>query len=88
MVKPKPYKCLLCEDVSFTQKANLKIHISSVHEGKRYTCNFCEKTYQTEAVLNTHIETLHIKSQEFKCDICDGSFSTRGRHSYRFELYE
>ena len=33
--------------------------------------NICGKTYQTEAVLRTHIETVHVKSQVYKCPKCD-----------------
>ena len=86
IVKPKPYKCTLCTDVSFAQASNLKIHIASVHEGKRYTCNFCLKTYQTEAVLHTHIETIHIKSQVFKCEKCEGTFTTKATLVYHAEV--
>ena len=86
--KPRPYKCTICADVSFTQKANLKIHIASVHEGKRHKCSLCQKTYATEAILATHIETLHVKSQLFQCKQCEVTFSTKGSLRYHAEVCE
>ena len=44
----KPYQCLQCKSI-FKTKPGLKKHTESVHEGKKYHCEKCEKTFSIKA---------------------------------------
>ena len=79
--KSRPMKNFNCEfcDLGFANKANLKIHITSIHEGKRHNCVICDKTYATKAILETHIETVHEKKKQYQCEKCENSFTTKYR---------
>lgn len=39
----------------YTAKRNLEAHISSKHEGKRWTCDFCKRELSTKQKLAQHI---------------------------------
>ena len=43
----------------FTQSANLTTHVKSVHEGKKYPCNQCEKSFTRSDKLKTHVKYSH-----------------------------
>ena len=53
-----------------------------VHEGKRHKCSICDKTYATKAILETHVASVHEKSNAFKCTICGATFTTKGTLKY------
>ena len=72
----KFFKCNICE-TKFTQKGSLKMHISSVHEGKKpFECQLCEYTGSKKGHLKRHIELVHDK-KSFKCDICKSNFTQK-----------
>ena len=57
----KKFSCTMCIK-SFCQKAVLKTHIKTVHDGvKDYKCNSCEKVFGQASNLRTHIKNIHEK---------------------------
>ena len=64
------YKCNLCEFTSFYRKG-LKIHKKKMH--KSYSCKECDKVYDTQRDLKTHIYTGSFaeKSKKKTCNSCD-----------------
>ena len=38
---------------------------------KKFVCNLCEKTYQTEGKLQRHIKDIHNQERNFECDQCE-----------------
>ena len=51
----------------FTQKAHLKAHITSVHEGnKPFECEACEARFAQKGTLHRHVESIHKQNKPFK----------------------
>ena len=57
-----------CESNS-KQIRDLKRHIESLHEGKRYQCDQCEYRATQQSNLNTHQESLH-NGKRYLCENC------------------
>ena len=76
---PVMVKFTICSK-EFTVNRTLKLHMESVHEKKRYACDFCNKTFAYEACVIRHKKSTHENlKQELKCNQCNKSFtSTRG----------
>ena len=86
----KKVQCPICENF-FSNKSNLKTHISSIHNKilpfKGPYPN-CEKKYSSNIRLNVHIRT-HTGIKPFKCNICNKSFNENGNlkaHMSRHEI--
>ena len=88
--KEMEYKCKLC-DQSYSDKQQLKEHISNIHHGmKKHKCEKCDKTYTDQRNLRIHLKNYHkLKIKEvqkpkkfveknFKCEICYQMYSTKG----------
>ena len=57
-------QCEICE-VCFTTKGSLKLHIASVHEGKKtFKCNICDYRGSLKKNLKRHIESIHEGKKE------------------------
>ena len=51
--------CTICGE-KYTRPAGLRLHIESVHEGKKpHACTFCEATFAEKGGLRRHIRTVH-----------------------------
>ena len=87
-------KSIICNqcDKQISSKDNLKRHIESVHEKKKYFCGQCDYKVKTAALLNKHIKSTHHdflasssknieldKSLEitFLCQYCDTQFKRK-----------
>ena len=86
----KKVQCPICENF-FSNKSNLKTHISSIHNKiLPFKCPYtnCEKKYSSNIRLNVHIRT-HTGIKPFKCNICNKSFNENGNlkaHMSRHEI--
>ena len=58
--KPKKaaHQCPQC-DKTFTQAANVKVHVKTVHQKQIFKCQFCDKSRTTQGNLNQHIKKCH-----------------------------
>ena len=66
---------LLCKTCgkSFSRSGNLKIHIHTVHEGRKdYKCVFCNKSFTGAQCLKKHMHSIHQDKKDFKCETCGG----------------
>ena len=52
-------KCDICKWASFTTYMALKRHKQTVHEGIRYSCTHCKKSYTQQSTLAAHIKLKH-----------------------------
>lgn len=50
----------------------------AVQGPKMFSCEFCEKTYDTHYKLKQHLLS-HANLREFKCDQCDSAYNTKPR---------
>jgi hypothetical protein len=63
---------------SFASGRNLRMHITNVHEGKKYfSCRDCKKSFSQEGALNKHIESVHEKKRNFLCPHCKKNLSAK-----------
>ena len=46
-------------DRQFSLKFNLQQHFSSLHEGIRFSCQFCNNSYTRKTNLMAHIKDVH-----------------------------
>ena len=73
----KKFKCIRC-NASFSQKENLKAHITKVHEGmKPKKCNVCKSYFSTQLILNKHLASVHEREKPYDCKICGKSFVSK-----------
>ena len=54
------FSCIFMHcDYKATQRSQLEIHIQSVHDGKRYQCEVCNKEYTDRTTLRRHKKSAH-----------------------------
>ena len=72
----KPFKCSQCS-ARFTKKRSIKVHIDSVHEGRRpFECKICQATFKGRGGLKFHTESIHEGKKPFVCSICTSLYIT------------
>jgi len=84
--KENPYSCLICPDISFPTKTELKNHQNEFHDGKstkdrrtEWPCDLpgCNYVGETRTLLWTHKRN-HTKIEKpWKCDQCDYRCKTK-----------
>ena len=73
------FPCLSCEKV-FPKKANLNVHIKSVHlKIKSFQCELCQAAFATKCTLKQHIFGVHEKMRNFECQFCHLKFFTKDK---------
>ena len=68
-VKRRKKSANICEICckTFSGMGSLKIHIASIHEGKKpFKCNICEKGFTKKVTFNGHIESAHQQNNPLK----------------------
>ena len=67
----RDHVCHMCGE-SFTKKFMLQDHLALKHGiGEvRFKCEFCGKGFLTGARRQDHIDGVHLKNKQFKCDRC------------------
>ncbi|XP_058449147.1 gastrula zinc finger protein XlCGF52.1 [Malaya genurostris] len=71
--KLKPFKCHTCER-TFSSKSHKTFHEES-HQGRRLSCDRCDKTYQHKRDLDLHLRE-HDANEVHTCNKCPESFTT------------
>jgi KRAB domain-containing zinc finger protein len=71
--------CAVCGK-TYKTKAILKQH-SICHSEKKFKCNICEKSFNQQNNLDTHLNYHHDKKQ-FQCSLCDAKFNSRSNVNY------
>ncbi|KAF0971763.1 hypothetical protein FDP41_009986 [Naegleria fowleri] len=70
---PKQSVCIICNK-EFKDLQALQVHLRTIHknEKKVFRCHHedCNKCYTNKRNLDDHIKTTHLKTKQFKCDIC------------------
>ena len=65
------------EDPLTVIKFAKKNHMTTVHEGKKYECDFCGKSFKTEIKMKKHVKKIHEgNTSSYNCDFCFENFKT------------
>ena len=56
---------------------NLRRHIQSIHEGKKYPCGSCSYQATQKGSLKVHIQSIH-EGRKYHCSLCNYQASQRG----------
>ncbi|XP_027553025.1 transcriptional repressor CTCFL isoform X1 [Neopelma chrysocephalum] len=73
------FSCCFCTFTS-ARLSNLKRHLKTHSDEKRYLCHLCPKAFRTATLLHNHVNT-HTGTKPYKCSECDTAFVTRGELS-------
>jgi len=88
-IKKEKVKCPICNNL-FSNKCNLKTHISSIHEKfLPYKCPYenCEKKYPNKSRLKVHLRT-HTGLKPYECEICKKCFNETGNLKVHMSKHE
>ena len=68
--------CIECKKV-FASSSSMRYHQRVVHSGEKpYKCNMCEKVFNRNDTLQTHIAS-HSDLKPFMCSVCGKQFGRR-----------
>ena len=81
-VKKNEFKCDNCDKI-YGYKYQLKRHFDSVHEGWKYYCNLCGKSFSYEENLQKH-RNEH-RGITFKCKACPKVYTIKQSLSYHIK---
>ena len=80
------FECKKC-DSKFHAKENLKYHINTRHP-KAVVCKICDIPLKENSDIELHMEVVHKRKRQFKCDKCDMSFQLEWRLKKHMTLHE
>ena len=85
----KQYFCPHCDPPKSVSTAqHLREHIKVIHEGIRYACPECDKQYSCKGHLKSHIQSEHLKQEDFECEPCGKKFGSRLKlKSHKFQSH-
>ena len=89
----KKPQCEIC-NATFTRKNDLKIHIATIHEGKKPyeigkepKCEICNAVFTRKKSLNSHIAAVHEGKKPHQCNLCERTFARRFALTSHFAKY-
>ena len=68
--KNKPFSCDECSQ-SFSQEANLKVHVESIHGMIKHSCPICSKMLSSASSLYHHVRKTHATCLGTYCNRCN-----------------
>ena len=51
---------------------------------RKFICEICKKGFKSESTLKTHVENIHTKDRDYKCNQCEQHFSSLSKDSYHW----
>ncbi|XP_061916154.1 gastrula zinc finger protein XlCGF57.1-like [Entelurus aequoreus] len=73
--KEKPFSCSMCGKI-FSDKSNMKRHLSTHIGEKPFCCSVCGKIFLKKSAMVYHMRT-HTGDKPFGCSVCDKTFSSK-----------
>ena len=65
---------------TFNSSSGLRFHKQSVHEGKKFSCSFCDQKFSQKSTLNEHMNAIHLPIEKLLvCPVegCRSEFKTK-----------
>ncbi|XP_053686213.1 zinc finger protein 33B-like [Sabethes cyaneus] len=62
--------------------SQLSKHMPTHSAVKRFTCEYCSKSFTHDTTLRKHIRSVHLKIKQYHCEICLQSFTDRSSLRY------
>lgn len=74
--KRKVLKCTACPKMFFTEMGLRKHKKNHLSDGlsTTYICSECSETFSSKLIYQRHVHTIHSKSRQYECKICDKVF--------------
>ena len=70
------YECSKC-DKGYPKRSQLNVHIMQAHQDFTFDCKKCDFKTKHESALYRHGQSFHVKTERFKCDVCERSFKRK-----------
>ena len=67
------YRCDTCSK-GFPERYLLKNHVDAKHNGIKWICEFCAKSFEGKGALGVHKRKSHTNDATYKCSTCRKSF--------------
>lgn len=65
-----------CQHCDFSSSSYTELATHKMTHRERQKCPQCEKSFPEATKLKVHILAVHVKSYDYKCDICDEAFTS------------
>lgn len=74
-----PYVCKVCNR-SFKLPSSLVVHsrIHTATDDRKFHCDLCKSSFKRAEHLRIHINGVHLKIREYKCEYCPKTFTQSG----------
>ena len=80
-IEPEILQIHTCEHCGkqFKRPSHLKVHIDTIHEGKRVNCEYCGKSFTQTSGLRSHIRNIHINegAKNYSCEQCGKTYTSK-----------
>ena len=80
------FSCDKCHK-DFASQSKLECHVVNVHVTKAYGCIKCTKRFKQKGQLKTHMQTVHEKLENYACELCDFTSSTKGNFTTHMRVH-
>jgi uncharacterized Zn-finger protein len=88
-LEDKPYCCNVAGcDKKYTNKYSLRRHVETHNSRRKFTCEFCGKSFALGQYLKDHLN-VHTGERPYKCKVpgCNQAFSQAGKLSIHTRMH-
>lgn len=83
--KPDSCLCQICGYLA-ENKQRLQYHLAAKHNGRQFTCEYCEKNFISKGHLQTHMQS-HKNARTYLCTVCGKDFNYSNSLEYHMRTH-